>query len=202
MEIKNLDDEDEILIKITSGTLQFVHIHFRSSTGIWYDAYHGRETKFKVKDILKGDRNSYTHLVFNVNAQHERYLGTVCRAEVWQIPASESSVPIQQQVVATSNPETSSDLDGKYVFESRSDGKSLVNFHYILIEADGLFIEKYQPKNSGDYIGGGRGKWKQNDNEIIFNYDDGIVENYTIKTGSRIERKTDSGIVFTFKKEL
>lgn len=103
VDLNNLNDDDEILIEITSGTLQFVHVHYRNSSGIWHDAYHGYNTRFKVRDLLKDKRNSYTHLVFNVNAQHERYLGTACYAEVWKIPSNTSSSTQIKQPITQKN---------------------------------------------------------------------------------------------------
>ncbi len=198
--LNKLKDGDELLIKINSGTLHFVHIHLRNRSGIWHDAYNGRDTKFKVKDLLKGKRNSYTHLIFNVNAKHERYLNTACSAEVWQLPESKSSPPIHQKSTGINRLENYGPLDGKYRFENRSDGKKLVENHYIFIRDDGLFDEKYQPIGTVDYFGGG-GKWKKNGNRLIFNFDDGIVQQYTIKSGNRIARQSNDGVVFTFKKE-
>ncbi len=92
-------------------------------------------------------------------------------------------------------------ISGKYYLESRSDGKSLVNYHYIFLQNDGSFTEKYQPKNSGSYIGSGQGKWKQNGEQITLYYNDNIVQHFTLQKDGKIVRISDDGVVFTFNKD-
>lgn len=94
---------------------------------------------------------------------------------------------------------TGAGLAGKYSLLSRSDGKDLVNFHYIFLRNDGGMDVKYQPKNSGDYIGGGQGTWKKSGNNLTLHFDDGTIHNYTINR-DRLIRKGSDGIVFTFIK--
>ena len=74
-----------------------------------------------------------------------------------------------------------------------------MNYHYIFIRDDGFFDEKYQPKNSGSYVGGGQGTWKRSGNTLNLRYDDGINQQLTIK-GDELIRKSSAGTVFTFKK--
>lgn len=87
---------------------------------------------------------------------------------------------------------------GHYNFTGRSDGKSLVNYHYIMINEDGTYIEKYQPKNSGDYVGGNEGTWKVDGNRLSLIHG-GITDTYTIN-GTELSRRSDNGVVFTFRK--
>lgn len=90
-------------------------------------------------------------------------------------------------------------LANKYRLESRSDGQNLVNYHYFFFRDDGYFDEKYQPKNSGNYVGGGQGTYSINGSTLTLSYDDGITQYLTIK-GNQIIRTSSSGIIFTFSK--
>ncbi|MCF8234420.1 MAG: lipocalin family protein [Bacteroidales bacterium] len=94
----------------------------------------------------------------------------------------------------------SDDVTGKYNFVSRSDGKSLVNYHYIQINSNGTYSEKYNPKNSGSYVGGTDGTWKVNGNQLINTHQGGrISDTYTIN-GNELIRVSDDGVKFTFRK--
>ncbi|MDP3451645.1 MAG: PKD domain-containing protein, partial [Bacteroidales bacterium] len=77
-----LEDNDDIEIKVTSGTLVNVHVHLRTAAGNWYSKYDGLNTKFKVSDLIENQRSTYTHLVFCVNGMHEKYLPVACSAQV------------------------------------------------------------------------------------------------------------------------
>lgn len=100
VDIKKTDDEDIISIEVFSGALKFVHIHLRNSQGVWYSIYNGRNTLFRVGDLLKNVRSAYTHLNFSVNGQHVRYLPVACAANV--ILYKKGSIPadIQSNLVA------------------------------------------------------------------------------------------------------
>lgn len=90
---------------------------------------------------------------------------------------------------------------GKYNFASRSDGKVLTNYHYIVIHANGTYEEKYEPKNSPGYQGGNNGNWKKNGNKLSLNHQGGnIADSYTI-VGNELHRLTSSGIKFIFRKQ-
>lgn len=92
------------------------------------------------------------------------------------------------------------DITGRYNFISRSDGKNMVNYHYIDIRSNGTYSEKYQPKNSPNYQGGNDGTWKVNGNTLTLTHKGGgITDTYTIR-GSELIRTSDSGITFTFRK--
>ncbi len=93
----------------------------------------------------------------------------------------------------------SGSLAGKYRLLNRSDGQDLVNFHYIFIRDDGFMDEKYQPKDSGNYVGGGKGRWTRSGNTLTLNFDDGTVQQLKI-SGDKIIRTTYDGVVFTFIK--
>ncbi len=92
------------------------------------------------------------------------------------------------------------DITGRYNFISRSDGKSLVNYHYIDIKSNGTYSEKYNPKNSGSYVGGTDGSWKVNGNQLILTHQGGLSDTYTID-GNKLIRVSDDGTSFTFIKQ-
>jgi hypothetical protein len=90
------------------------------------------------------------------------------------------------------------DITGKYNFESRSDGKSLVNYHTIEINSDGSYKEAYQPK--GDtYVGGSTGTWALNNNTLILTDEGGISVEYKVD-GNKLIMGSDSDIEFVFSK--
>ncbi len=92
------------------------------------------------------------------------------------------------------------DITGRYNFISRSDGKSMVNYHYIQINSNGTYSEKYNPKNSGSYVGGTDGSWKVNGNQLILTHQGGLSDTYTID-GNKLIRVSDDGTSFTFVKQ-
>ncbi|MCD4772247.1 MAG: hypothetical protein K8R41_02550 [Bacteroidales bacterium] len=93
------------------------------------------------------------------------------------------------------------DVVGRYNFSHRSDGKNMTNYHYILINENGTYVEKYNPKDSGDYVGGHEGKWKLNGDILTLHLNNSnVVDTYKVKNNF-ISRKTDTGLVFTFKKK-
>ncbi len=92
------------------------------------------------------------------------------------------------------------DVVGRYNFSHRSDGKNMTNYHYILINENDTYVEKYQPKNSGDYVGGHEGRWKLNGDILTLHLNNSnVVDTYKVKNNF-ISRTTDKGLVFTFKK--
>ena len=90
-------------------------------------------------------------------------------------------------------------IAGKYNFISRSDGKVMTNYHYIIINANGTYSEKYNPKNSGDYVGGTDGTWDLNGNKLIFTHKGGNIKDYYTVNGNELIRDA-SGVAFTFRK--
>lgn len=88
---------------------------------------------------------------------------------------------------------------GRYNFIKRSDGKSLLNYHYIDIKSNGTYSEKYQPKDSPNYQGGQDGTWKVNGNTLTLTHSGGITDTYTIR-GNELIRVSDDGTSFTFRK--
>lgn len=203
VDLNKLKDDDIIEVRITSGDLKFVHVHLRNSRGVWYSKYEGMNTRFKVKDLITNQRSNYTHINFNVNGKHEKYLPVACYAEVWHIPTNESAIAESQnnQQTISSNSIKRDDLVGRYNFTHRSDGKVLVNYHYIIINENGTYVEKYNPKDSGDYVGGNEGKWKFDGKFLTLhiNYSN-VIDTYSVKDNF-ISRTTDGGLVFTFKKQ-
>ncbi len=90
---------------------------------------------------------------------------------------------------------------GKYNFLKRSDGQKRVNYHHIEIHPDGSYCEKYQPINSGNYVGGNNGTWSVNGNQLLLKHQfGGITDTYTIN-GNEIKRTGGSGVIFTFRKQ-
>jgi hypothetical protein len=90
-------------------------------------------------------------------------------------------------------------IAGKYTFVGRSDGKVLVNYHYIIVNANGTYSEKYNPKNSGDYVGGTDGTWILNGDNLTMVHPGGTVKDYYKVNGNELTRDA-SGVVFTFRK--
>ncbi len=106
---------------------------------------------------------------------------------------------------ATGNTNASSssegDVVGTYEFHSRSDGKVLVNYHYLYIRKDGTYTEKYQPKNSGTYVSEKDGRWSKSGNQLTLTHSGGITDRYQIERNGQILKRTSSkGTVFTFGK--
>ncbi|MFK5855329.1 MAG: PsbP-related protein [Bacteroidota bacterium] len=94
----------------------------------------------------------------------------------------------------------SSGITGKYNLMGRSDGKSLVEYHFIDIISDGTYWEEYSPKNSGGYVSENTGTWKVDENQLkLTQRYGGVSDSYTIK-GSEIIRTSEQGTVFTFRK--
>jgi hypothetical protein len=94
-----------------------------------------------------------------------------------------------------------SNVVGTYEFHGRSDGKVLVNYHYLYIRQDGTYTEKYQPKNSGNYVSEKDGTWSKSGNQLVLTHSGGINDRYQIeRNGQIIKRTSSSDIVFTFGK--
>jgi len=99
----------------------------------------------------------------------------------------------------TSNASSGS-VAGRYNFVSRSDGKVLTNYHYIIINNNGTYEEKYEPKNSPGYQGGNAGNWESSQGILYLRHSGGgVTDSYTIK-GNELHRTTSSGLTFIFRK--
>ena len=96
---------------------------------------------------------------------------------------------------------SNSNMAGVYNFIGRSDGKDLLNYWIITIKLNGTYVDKHQLKNG--YVSENNGTWKVEGDKLTLtiptNYGNGIQTVYTIN-GNRLIRKTDSGVLFTFKK--
>jgi hypothetical protein len=104
-------------------------------------------------------------------------------------------------ISGSSNNINRDDVVGQYNFYNRSDGKNMTNYHYIIIYENGTYVEKYQPKNSGNYVGGHEGRWRLNGDVITLQLNNSnVVDTYKVKNNF-IARTTDSGLVFSFKKK-
>lgn len=114
LDLNTVKDNDLFEVKVTSGSLQFVTIHYRNSSGVWYTAYKGPNTKFRVGDLLNGKRNLFTHLIINVNAEHEKYLSVACYADIVLNPGGQAPPVTQMQQQTTNTPaKTTSSSSGK-----------------------------------------------------------------------------------------
>lgn len=108
-------------------------------------------------------------------------------------PSSSASIP--------STSSSQGDIHGIYRFYGRSDGQVLTNYHYIVLNADFTYEESYEPKHSPGYKGGHKGRWEEKQGKLYLHPDGGGNAGvYTIRP-NEIERTTDNGISFLFKKE-
>ena len=91
-------------------------------------------------------------------------------------------------------------INGKYNLIGRSDGKSLVDYHFIDLKSDGKYWEEYSPKDSGGYVSENAGTWKVVGNQLTLTQRyGGVSDSYTI-TGNELKRTSSDGTIFTFKK--
>ena len=96
--------------------------------------------------------------------------------------------------------EQSSAIAGKYNLAGRSDGKSLVDYHFIDLKKDGTYWEEYSPKDSGGYVSENAGTWKVVGNQLTLTQRyGGVSDSYTIN-GSKLIRTSSDGTIFTFRK--
>jgi len=87
---------------------------------------------------------------------------------------------------------------GRWDFYYRSDGENRVNYHYMQINSNGTYDEKYQP--IGDtYIGGASGTWTKKGKNLVLTTKGGFSEPYTIVDGE-IQRVSEDGTIFRFRK--
>lgn len=91
-------------------------------------------------------------------------------------------------------------IEGKYYLKSRSDHKSLTNYHFIEIKSNGTYLEEYSPKNSGNYISKNTGTWKMVSGRIILYFKDGTESGKYIWEGNDLTRWSDNNIIFRFSK--
>jgi len=91
---------------------------------------------------------------------------------------------------------------GKYNFISRSDGKNLLNYWYIILKKDGTYVDKHQLNNKNQYTTGEEGTWKVKGNKLtLYNkYYPAIQTSYTIQ-GNRLISQSSNGVTFVFKKQ-
>ncbi len=108
-----------------------------------------------------------------------------------------SEYPARKQ---NNNSAQTSSITGKYNLQGRSDGKVMVEYHFIKINTDGTYREEYSPKNSGGYVIKNAGVWKLNGNNLTLTQRYGGVSDSYIVDGSKLIRTSDNGIVFTFRK--
>ncbi|MGK0411829.1 MAG: hypothetical protein ACJA1B_000011 [Polaribacter sp.] len=88
---------------------------------------------------------------------------------------------------------------GRYMFDY-SKGDNRTNFNNIYIYKNGTYEHEYQPKNSGNYIGGTKGTWKLEGNTLtlIHNGNGALTDVYTLD-GRKLIRTTNSGKMVYFR---
>jgi len=102
---------------------------------------------------------------------------------------------------STTSNANSNSIAGRYNFVSRSDGKVLTNYHYIVINNNGTYEEKYEPKNSPGYQGGNSGNWDSSQGTLYLRHSGGgVTDTYRIQ-GNELHRTTSSGLTFIFRKQ-
>jgi len=89
---------------------------------------------------------------------------------------------------------------GKYYLISRSDNKSLTDYHFIDIKSNGTYMEEYMPNNSGNYVSRRTGIWKKNNGRIILYFNDGTESGKYILEGNDLTRWSDNKTMFRFRK--
>ncbi|MDD2997622.1 MAG: hypothetical protein PHV05_01100 [Candidatus Riflebacteria bacterium] len=97
VDLKQVDDDDLIAVKVTSGQFRFVHVHLRNAMGIWYSIYNGTHTLFRVGDLVKDKRSGFTHINFSVNGQHDRFLPVQCAADIYLYKSDGVSAKIKNE---------------------------------------------------------------------------------------------------------
>lgn len=99
--------------------------------------------------------------------------------------------------VGQNNSGSSSSIVGRYLFDY-STGDNRTNFNRIFIYQDGTYKHEYQPKNSGNYIGGSTGTWSLNGNTLTLTNNGGITDVYTV-SGRKITRKAGNTLMVYYK---
>lgn len=105
-----------------------------------------------------------------------------------------------QQTGSVGAGSTNGNIAGKYNFIRRSDGKVMTNYHYIIINSNGTYSEKYNPKNSGDYVGGTDGTWDLSGNKLTLIHPGGNIKDYYTVNGNELTRNSSGDLIFTFRK--
>ena len=153
----------------------------------------------------KIDESSYS-LPINLNMGSSN--GTISRPyEGWPVGNYHVEFSISGQVLKevyfkvqdANMQESTNDIEGKYTFVSRSDGPSRTNYHFIEIFSNGTYLEKYNPKNSGNYEGGHQGTWQLNGTQLTFTHEDGNIKDFYTVRQNELERKAND-VVFIFRK--
>ena len=90
--LKDLKDDDVLNFRATGGNFGYVTIHGRTSRGSWSILYRGPARPMSVKEVLKNQRSRYTHLIVQVNGEHERYQRRACQLDVVKIAATSAAV--------------------------------------------------------------------------------------------------------------
>ncbi len=171
--------------------------------GIYSMDYNGNKVDIAVFYTLQNSK-AYILTILVASSLAENY-----RADIQFISTSfkidgvgntsQSSSGLSGLASKVQNQNSSQGIAGIYYFVSRSDGPSRTNFHRIEIYENGTYKEVYQPKNSGNYIGGNEGNWKLNGSQLSLHHSGGgIVDTYTL-SGNELKRTSDN-ITFIFRK--
>ncbi len=91
-------------------------------------------------------------------------------------------------------------IAGKYNLTGRSDGKSLVDYHFIDLNSDGTYWEEYSPKDSGGYVSENAGTWRVTGNILTLTLRSGYVASTYKISGNKLIMTSDNGVIFTFQK--
>ena len=107
---------------------------------------------------------------------------------------------VEYPASGNNNRVSNTNIAGKYNLTSRSDGKSLVDYHFIDLKSDGTYWEEYSPKDSGGYVSENAGTWKVVGNQLTLTQRyGGVSDSYTI-SGNKLIRTSSDGTTFTFRK--
>ncbi|MFZ5951805.1 MAG: hypothetical protein ACOYXC_13930, partial [Candidatus Rifleibacteriota bacterium] len=97
--ISELAENDVIQVEVSSGNMNFLHIHLRNSRGVWYSIYNGKNTLFRIGNLLANvDWSAFTHLIFSVNSQHTKNLPLACRANLILHKGENPSASIEKRL--------------------------------------------------------------------------------------------------------
>ncbi len=96
--------------------------------------------------------------------------------------------------------QTSSAVLGKYNLYSRSDGKDLLVYWFIQLNADGTYLDQHQLKSKGNYVSKEEGRWTLNGNQLILSnkYHPNLKRVYHVSGRELVS--TSGSVVFVFRK--
>lgn len=168
--------------------------------GLYSMVYNGIEVNMAAFYVVNNNKGYVLTAIIPSNMVEQKGQEVKSITQSFTLDAVKTSTPSQSLMGSLNTSGKVKIKSGRYNFTSRSDGKSLVNYHYILIEDDGGYVERYQPKNSGNYEGGNNGRWSINGNKLLLKHDNSTVVDEYIVQGDTFARTSD-GVTFYFKKQ-